>query len=61
MPSGKQTVLSNRTQRAKSYIAKASLLRITGRGRFVATQRGQNRPMTMRSTSVQVTWTVLGR
>lgn len=40
LPSGKQTVLSNRTQWAKSYLVKAGLLRITGRGRFVATQRG---------------------
>lgn len=40
VPSGKQTVLSNRTHWAKTYLVKAGLLRITARGRFVATPRG---------------------
>lgn len=40
LPSGKQTVLSNRTHWAKTYLVKAGLLRMTGRGRFAATQRG---------------------
>lgn len=40
LPSGKQTVLSNRTHWAKTYLVKAGLLRMTRRGRFAATQRG---------------------
>lgn len=40
LPSGKQTVFSNRTHWAKTYLVKAGLLRMTTRGRFVATQRG---------------------
>ena len=39
LPSGKQTVLSNRTHWAKTYLVKAGLLRMTSRGRFAATQR----------------------
>jgi restriction system protein len=40
LPSGKQTVLSNRTHWAKTYLVKAGLLRMTGRGRFAAAERG---------------------
>jgi len=40
LPSGKQTILSNRAHWAKTYMVKAGLLRMTGRGRFTATPRG---------------------
>src|SRR5450759_4290901 len=41
LPSGKQTVFSNRVQWAKSYLNKAQLLEITRRGYFQITPRGQ--------------------
>lgn len=41
LPSGTQTVLSNRVHWAKTYLAKAGLLTITGRGRFAITARGR--------------------
>jgi restriction system protein len=41
LPSGKQTVFSNRVQWAKSYLNKAQLLEITRRGYFQITPQGQ--------------------
>ena len=42
MPSGKQTLFSNRVHWAKTYLGKAHLLEITRRGHFKITERGQN-------------------
>jgi restriction system protein len=41
LPSGKQTVFSNRVHWAKSYLSKAQLVEITRRGHFRITPRGQ--------------------
>src|SRR5580700_6557256 len=41
LPSGKQTVFSNRVHWAKSYLSKARLVEITRRGYFRITPRGQ--------------------
>jgi restriction system protein len=41
LPSGKQTVFSNRVHWAKSYLSKAQLVEITRRGYFQITERGQ--------------------
>ncbi len=41
LPSGKQTVFSNRVHWAKSYLSKAQLVEITRRGYFRITPRGQ--------------------
>jgi restriction system protein len=41
LPSGKQTVFSNRVHWAKSYLSKAHLVEITRRGYFRITPRGQ--------------------
>jgi restriction endonuclease Mrr len=41
LPSGKQTVFSNRVPWAKSYLSKAQLVEMTGRGYFRITPRGQ--------------------
>jgi len=41
LPSGKQTVFSNRVQWAKSYLNKAALIEITRRGHFQITDRGR--------------------
>jgi restriction system protein len=41
LPSGKQTVFSNRVHWAKSYLAKARLVEITRRGHFTITERGR--------------------
>jgi restriction system protein len=41
LPSGKQTVFSNRAHWAKSYLSKAHLVEITRRGHFQITERGQ--------------------
>jgi restriction system protein len=41
LPSGKQTVFSNRVHWAKSYLSKAALIEITRRGHFKITARGQ--------------------
>ena len=41
LPSGKQTVFSNRVHWAKSYLSKARLVEITRRGHFKITERGQ--------------------
>jgi restriction system protein len=41
LPSGKQTVFSNRVHWAKSYLSKAHLVEITRRGHFRITPRGQ--------------------
>jgi restriction system protein len=41
LPSGKQTVFSNRVHWAKSYLGKAQLVEITRRGYFQITPRGQ--------------------
>jgi restriction system protein len=40
LPSGQQTVFSNRVHWAKSYLSKAQLLEITRRGYFRITPRG---------------------
>ena len=40
LPSGKQTVFSNRVHWAKSYLSKAHLVEITPRVYFKITQRG---------------------
>jgi len=41
LPSGKQTVFSNRVRWAKTYLSKAGLVEITRRGHFKITPRGQ--------------------
>jgi restriction system protein len=41
LPSGQQTVFSNRVHWAKSYLSKAQLVEITRRGYFRITERGQ--------------------
>jgi restriction system protein len=41
LPSGKQTIFSNRVHWAKSYLSKAHLVEITRRGHFRITTRGQ--------------------
>ena len=41
LPSGQQTVFSNRVHWAKSYLSKAQLVEITRRGFFRITERGQ--------------------
>ena len=41
LPSGKQTVFSNRVHWAKSYLSKAHLVELTRRGHFRITPRGQ--------------------
>src|ERR1035441_814733 len=41
LPSGRQTVFSNRVHWAKSYLSKAHLVEITRRGYFRITPRGQ--------------------
>lgn len=41
LPSGKQTIFSNRVQWAKSYLNKAGLIEITRRGHFQITTRGR--------------------
>ena len=40
LPSGKQTVFSNRVHWAKSYLSKAQLVELTRRGHFMITPRG---------------------
>src|SRR5271157_5102768 len=42
LPSGKQTVFSNRVHWAKTYLAKAQLVEITRRAYFRITARGQD-------------------
>jgi restriction system protein len=42
LPSGKQTVFSNRVHWAKSYLSKAQLVELTRRGYFRITPRGQS-------------------
>jgi restriction system protein len=41
LPSGQQTVFSNRVHWAKSYLSKAQLVQITRRGSFTITPRGK--------------------
>ena len=41
LPSGKQTVFSNRVHWAKSYLSKAQLIEITRRAHFTITPRGE--------------------
>jgi restriction system protein len=41
LPSGRQTIFSNRVRWAKSYLSKAQLVEITRRGYFRITPRGQ--------------------
>ncbi len=41
LPSGRQTTFANRVHWAKSYLGKAALIELTGRGRFRITTRGQ--------------------
>jgi restriction system protein len=42
LPSGKQTLFSNRVHWAKTYLSKANLIEITRRGHFKITDRGRN-------------------
>jgi restriction system protein len=42
LPSGKQTVFSNRVHWAKSYLSKAELIELTRRGHFIITPRGRS-------------------
>ena len=42
LPSGKQTVFSNRVHWAKSYLSKAQLIELTRRGHFITTPLGQS-------------------
>lgn len=42
LPSGQQTRFSNRVNWAKSYLAKAGLVKLTGRGLFIITDEGRN-------------------
>lgn len=42
LPSGKQTVFSNRVHWAKSYLSKAQLVELTRRGHFTITPLGQS-------------------
>src|SRR3954451_14701454 len=42
LPSGQQTRFSNRANWAKSYLAKAGLIKLTGRGLFIITNEGQS-------------------
>jgi restriction system protein len=54
LPSGQQTVLSNRVQWAKTYLKKAGLLSQPSRGRLCITPEGQSalgRAGTLRSTT----------
>ncbi len=41
LPSGRQTTFANRVHWAKSYLGKAGLVELTGRGRFRVTEDGQ--------------------
>lgn len=41
LPSGKQTKFANRVHWAKTYLKQAGLVEITGRGRFIITERGR--------------------
>jgi restriction system protein len=42
LPSGKQTLFSNRVHWAKTYLGKANLIEITRRGHFKITERGRD-------------------
>jgi len=42
LPSGKQTRFANRVNWAKSYLKQGGLVEITGRGRFIITDRGRS-------------------
>jgi restriction system protein len=42
LPSGKQTIFSNRVHWAKTYLAKAGLVELTRRGHFKITDRGDD-------------------
>jgi restriction system protein len=42
LPSGKQTIFSNRVHWAKSYLSKAQLVELTRRGHFTITSLGQS-------------------
>lgn len=42
LPSGKQSLFSNRVHWAKTYLSKAHLIEITRRGHFKITERGQD-------------------
>ena len=41
LPSGQQTRFANRVRWAKSYLAKAGLIKLTGRGLFIASDEGK--------------------
>jgi restriction system protein len=41
LPSGRQTTFANRVHWAKSYLGKAGLIVLSGRGRFTITERGR--------------------
>ncbi|WP_409513340.1 winged helix-turn-helix domain-containing protein [Edaphobacter aggregans] len=51
LPSGKQTIFSNRAHWAKSYLSKAHLIDITRRGHFRISPRGQKLIETNQSRS----------
>lgn len=51
LPSGKQSLFSNRVHWAKTYLGKATLIEITRRGHFKITARGQN---VLRSQPVRI-------
>jgi restriction system protein len=51
LPSGKQTLFSNRVHWAKTYLSKANLIEITRRGYFKITDRGQD---VLRSQPVRI-------
>lgn len=42
LPSGRQATFANRVHWAKSYLGKAALIELTGRGRFRISQRGRD-------------------
>lgn len=41
LPSGRQTTFANRVHWSKSYLGKAGLIALSGRGRFTITDRGR--------------------
>ncbi len=42
LPSGRQTTFANRVHWSKSYLGKAGLIAMSGRGRFTITDRGRD-------------------
>ena len=58
LPSGKQTIFSNRVHWAKTYLGKAGLIEGTRRGHFKITPRGQQ---VLESRPVRIDNTLLGQ